>query len=154
MTLPVCNIVIAGAGFFGLTLAHQAATRLGLKVLVVERRSHIGGNATQRHGPCHRRIETHEYGSHLFHCNNEEIWNYLNGFTPFTTYRHHVQTVYQRQRSIRCRSISERSAVLVASVIANGGPCVCGDATCRNLQVEKPLTLKKRLHRADRAPAV
>src|ERR1700722_4174771 len=94
MTLPACNLVVAGAGFFGLTIAHQAATRLGLKVLVVERRDHIGGNAHSTIDPA-TGIETHVYGSHLFHCNSEEIWKYLNGFTPFTNYRHHVQTVYQ-----------------------------------------------------------
>ena len=88
------NLIIAGAGFYGLTIAHQAATKLGLKVLVVERRDHIGGNA---HSVIDRDtgIETHEYGSHLFHCNSEEVWNYLNGFTPFTGYRHHVQTIHK-----------------------------------------------------------
>jgi UDP-galactopyranose mutase len=85
------NLVIAGAGFYGLTVAHQAATKLGLKVLVIEKRNHIGGNA---HSEIDKQtgIEIHNYGSHLFHCNNSEIWDYLNSFTPFTDYRHHVLT--------------------------------------------------------------
>ncbi len=94
MTLLSYNLVVAGAGFFGLTIAHQAATRLGLKVLVIERRGHIGGNAHSVIDPA-TGIEAHVYGSHLFHCNSEEIWRYLNGFTPFTDYRHHVLTTHQ-----------------------------------------------------------
>ncbi len=85
------NLVVVGAGFYGLTIAHQAATKLGLKVLVLEKRDHLGGNAHSAIDP-DTGIEAHLYGSHLFHCNSEEIWNYLNGFTPFTDYRHHVLT--------------------------------------------------------------
>jgi UDP-galactopyranose mutase len=86
-----CNLIIVGSGFYGLTVAHQATTKLGLNVLVLERRNHIGGNAHSEIDPA-TGIETHNYGSHLFHCNSEEIWNYLNSFTPFTDYRHHVLT--------------------------------------------------------------
>lgn len=85
------NLVIAGAGFYGLTIAHQAARKLGLKVLVIEKRNHIGGNAHSAIDST-TGIEAHVYGSHLFHCNSPEIWDYLNGFTTFTDYRHHVLT--------------------------------------------------------------
>jgi UDP-galactopyranose mutase len=94
MAFSSCNLIIVGAGFFGLTIAHQAATKLGLKVLVLERRDHSGGNAHSALDP-ETGIETHVYGSHLFHCNSEEIWRYLNGFTPFTDYRHHVLSVHR-----------------------------------------------------------
>lgn len=95
MSLPQnCDLIVVGAGFYGLTVAHQAATKLGLKVLVLERRDHIGGNAHSA-VDADTGIETHTYGSHLFHCNSGEIWDYLNSFTPFTDYRHHVQTVHK-----------------------------------------------------------
>lgn len=83
------DLLVVGAGFFGLTVAHQAASRLGLKVLVIERRNHIGGNAHSEVDP-ETGIEVHTYGSHLFHCNAPQVWRYLNGFTSFTDYRHHV----------------------------------------------------------------
>jgi len=85
------DLIVVGAGFYGLTIAHQIATRLGKKVLVLERRNHIGGNAHSIRDSA-TDIETHVYGSHLFHCNSEDIWNYLNSFTPFTHYQHHVLT--------------------------------------------------------------
>jgi len=85
------QLIITGAGFYGLTIANLATTKLGLKVLVIERRDHIGGNAHSAIDP-QTGIEAHIYGSHLFHCNSEEIWNYVNSFTRFTDYRHHVLT--------------------------------------------------------------
>lgn len=88
-----CNLIVVGSGFYGLTVAHQAALK-GLKVLVLEKRDHIGGNAHSAIDPA-TGIETHIYGSHLFHCNSEEVWHYLNGFTPFTDYRHHVWTIHK-----------------------------------------------------------
>lgn len=89
---PSCGLIVVGSGFYGLTIAHQAALA-GQKVLVLERRDHIGGNAHSAIDPA-TGIEAHIYGSHLFHCSSREIWDYLNGFTPFTGYRHHVMTVH------------------------------------------------------------
>jgi UDP-galactopyranose mutase len=90
------NLVVVGAGFSGLTIAHQVATKLGLKVTVLERRNHLGGNA---HSivDADTGIEAHIYGSHIFHCNSEEIWRYVNGFTPFTDYRHHVLSLHKNK---------------------------------------------------------
>lgn len=93
MKFPPYDLLVVGAGFFGLTVAHQAATRLGKKVLVLERRDHIGGNAHSSTDP-ETGIEVHNYGSHLFHCNSADIWRYLQGFTAFTDYRHHVWTTH------------------------------------------------------------
>lgn len=87
------DLIVVGSGFYGLTVAHQAA-KAGLKVLVLERRKHSGGNAHSAIDP-DTGIETHVYGSHLFHCNSAEVWDYLNGFTPFTGYRHHVLSVHK-----------------------------------------------------------
>lgn len=88
------DLVVVGSGFFGLTIAERCATELGLKVLVLDRRNHIGGNAytspEQETG-----IEVHWYGSHLFHTSNERVWDYANRFTGFTGYRHQVFTTHE-----------------------------------------------------------
>jgi UDP-galactopyranose mutase len=83
------DLVVVGSGFFGLTIAQQAAERLGLKVLVIERRNHIGGNAYSEFDPT-TGIEVHKYGSHLFHTSNERVWEYVNRFTSFNDYKHLV----------------------------------------------------------------
>jgi UDP-galactopyranose mutase len=85
------QLVVVGAGFFGLTIAERAANVLGLRVLVIERRSHIGGNAHSS-DDAQTGIEVHSYGSHLFHTNSEHVWNYLQKFTEFTNYQHRVFT--------------------------------------------------------------
>jgi UDP-galactopyranose mutase len=83
------DLVIVGSGFFGLTVAERAATELGKRVLVLERRSHIGGNAYSEPEP-ETGIEIHRYGAHLFHTSNERVWEYVNRFTDFTDYQHRV----------------------------------------------------------------
>src|ERR1700722_3070315 len=85
------DLVVAGAGFFGLTIAECASRELGARVLVIEKRDHIGGNAHSRIDP-DTGDEVHVYGSHIFHTNSEEVWRYLHRFTEFTSYRHHVFT--------------------------------------------------------------
>ena len=85
------DLVVVGSGFFGLTVAERAATELGLKVLVLERRPHIGGNAYSEPDP-ETGIEVHVYGSHLFHTSNPRVWEYSNRFTSFTGYQHRVFT--------------------------------------------------------------
>jgi len=85
------DLVVVGAGFFGLTIAQQCAERLGRKVLVVDRRSHIGGNAYSEAEP-QTGIEVHRYGAHLFHTSNRRVWDYANQFTSFTSYVHRVYT--------------------------------------------------------------
>ena len=85
------DLVVVGSGLFGLTIAEQAATELGLKVALLDRRTHIGGNAysekEEKTG-----IEVHRYGAHLFHTSNERVWEYVNRFTQFTNYVHRVYT--------------------------------------------------------------
>ncbi|KAB1663044.1 UDP-galactopyranose mutase [Pseudoclavibacter sp. CFCC 13611] len=83
------DLLIVGSGFFGLTIAERAATQLGLKVTIIERRSHIGGNAYSEIDP-ETGIEYHKYGAHLFHTSNEHVWEYVNQFTKFTDYQHRV----------------------------------------------------------------
>ncbi|MBF0955278.1 MAG: UDP-galactopyranose mutase, partial [Actinomyces sp.] len=82
---------VVGSGLFGLTIAEQAASRWGLRVAIVERRSHLGGNAYSEIDP-ETGIEVHKYGAHLFHTSNERVWEYVNRFTSFTSYVHRVWT--------------------------------------------------------------
>ena len=85
------DLVVVGSGLFGLTIAEQAATELGLKVALLDRRSHIGGNAYSEKDK-QTGIEVHRYGAHLFHTSNERVWEYVNRFTDFTNYVHRVYT--------------------------------------------------------------
>jgi UDP-galactopyranose mutase len=88
------DLVVVGSGLFGLTVAERCARDLGLHVLVVERRHHIGGNAYTEREP-QTGIEVHRYGAHLFHTSNARVWEYVNGFTAFTGYQHRVFTIYK-----------------------------------------------------------
>jgi UDP-galactopyranose mutase len=89
VTYEEYDLVVVGSGFFGLTIAERAATELGKRVLVLDRRSHIGGNAFSEDEP-ETGIEVHRYGAHLFHTSNERVWEYVNRFTDFTGYQHRV----------------------------------------------------------------
>ena len=89
MTYAGYDLVVVGSGFFGLTVAERAAAELNKRVLVLDRRSHIGGNAYSEPEP-ETGIEIHRYGAHLFHTSNERVWEYVNRFTSFTNYQHRV----------------------------------------------------------------
>jgi len=87
------DFVVVGAGFFGTTVAERLASS-GRRVLLLEQRNHIGGNCFSKINP-ETGVECHEYGSHIFHTSNEEVWAYLNQFTGFNEYRHSVWTTYR-----------------------------------------------------------
>ena len=73
------DYLIVGSGLFGAVFAHEA-TKRGKKCLVIERRSHIGGNIyTERMD----NIDVHRYGAHIFHTSDQKIWDYVNAVTPF-----------------------------------------------------------------------
>lgn len=95
-SLGEADLVVVGAGFFGATIAHLAARLPGVKVAVLDRRPHVGGNAYSEPDPA-TGIEVHRYGAHLFHTSNADVWSYLNGFTAFTPYRHRVFSTYRGQ---------------------------------------------------------
>jgi UDP-galactopyranose mutase len=84
------DLIVVGSGFFGLTVANQAA-KDGHKVMIIERRSHPGGNAWS-YRESSSGIEVHKYGSHLFHTSNERVWKYVHNFTRFNSYQHSVWT--------------------------------------------------------------
>ena len=88
------DLVVVGSGFFGLTIAERAARELGLKVVVIDRRDHIGGNAYSE-PDAETGIEVHRYGAHLFHTSNQAVWEYVNRFTTFTGYQHKVYTTHR-----------------------------------------------------------
>ncbi|RYY47372.1 MULTISPECIES: UDP-galactopyranose mutase [unclassified Aeromicrobium] len=87
------DLVVVGAGFFGLTVAERMAEQ-GRQVHVIDRRDHIGGNAYSEAEP-RTGIEVHRYGAHLFHTSNERVWEYVNRFTAFTPYQHRVYSTYR-----------------------------------------------------------
>lgn len=88
------DLVVVGSGFFGLTVAERVAAEHGRKVLVIDRRSHVGGNAYSE-AEAQTGIEVHRYGAHLFHTSNERVWEYVNRFTSFTDYVHRVFTTHR-----------------------------------------------------------
>ena len=90
--LRAADLVVVGSGFFGLTVAERMAEEFGKRVLVLEIRDHLGGNAYSEIEPT-TGIEVHRYGAHLFHTSNERVWSYVNRFTTFTGYQHRVFTV-------------------------------------------------------------
>jgi UDP-galactopyranose mutase len=94
--LAAADLVVVGSGFFGLTVAERMAGELGRRVLVLERRSHIGGNAYSEAEP-QTGIEVHRYGAHLFHTSNRRVWDYVRRFTDFTNYQHRVYSVSKGQ---------------------------------------------------------
>ena len=87
------DLVIVGAGLFGLTVAQQAVERTGARVLIVDVRDHIGGNAYS-YMDKETGAEIHKYGAHLFHTSNKRVWDYVNRFTEFTDYTHRVYTTH------------------------------------------------------------
>ena len=84
------NYLVVGAGFSGAVIARELA-EAGHKVWVFESRNHVAGNAydyTNEHG-----IRVHEYGPHLFHTNNKEVYDYLGKFTEWVPYQHKVKAL-------------------------------------------------------------
>lgn len=90
------DVLVVGAGFYGLTIAHQISLNSNLKVLVVDKRDHLGGNAYS-YTDLQTNIEVHKYGSHLFHTSNEKVWNFVNQFATFNLYSHSVKTIHKDQ---------------------------------------------------------
>lgn len=76
------DYLIVGAGLFGSVFAQQALEK-GKKVLVIERRNHIGGNVYTKEV---EGINFHQYGAHIFHTNNKKVWDYVNRFAEFNRF--------------------------------------------------------------------
>jgi len=84
----VFDWLIVGAGFAGSVLAERVASQRGERVLLIDRRPHIGGNAYDRYNEDGLLI--HQYGPHIFHTNSKAIFDYLSQFTPWRPYEHRV----------------------------------------------------------------
>ncbi|MGZ5180867.1 MAG: UDP-galactopyranose mutase [Ramlibacter sp.] len=82
------DYLIVGAGFAGSVLAERLAKVLNQRVLIVDKRPHIGGNAYDRHDDAG--VLIHPYGPHIFHTNSADIFDYLSQFTEWRPYQHRV----------------------------------------------------------------
>ena len=85
------DYLIVGAGLYGAVFAREAADA-GKKVLVIDKRGHIGGNAYTEET---EGIQVHKYGAHIFHTSDETVWEYVNRYAAFNHYRHNVVAVYK-----------------------------------------------------------
>lgn len=88
------DFLIVGSGLYGCVLAERISSFFKKKVIIVEKRNHIGGNCfseiDKKTG-----IEYHKYGTHIFHTSIKSVWDYLKDFTEFNSYRHQVLTRYK-----------------------------------------------------------
>ena len=82
------DYLIVGAGFAGSVLAERLATQADKKILIIDKRSHIAGNAYDHYNK--DGIMVHKYGPHIFHTNSKEVFEYLGQFTPWRPYEHKV----------------------------------------------------------------
>ena len=98
--------LIVGAGFAGSVLAERLASERNERVLLIDRRNHMGGNAYDRYDESGLLI--HQYGPHIFHTNSKAIFDHLSKFTEWRPYEHRV-LARSTTSSCRFRSISTRS---------------------------------------------
>ncbi|HMF73750.1 MAG TPA: UDP-galactopyranose mutase [Flavitalea sp.] len=82
------DYLIVGAGFAGAVLAERLASQSGKRVLIVDKRSHIGGNTYDYYNS--DGLLVHKYGPHIFHTNSRDVYDYLGQFTPWRPYEHRV----------------------------------------------------------------
>jgi UDP-galactopyranose mutase len=82
------DYLVVGAGFAGSVMAERLASVADKKVLIIDKRNHIGGNAYDFYN--NDGILIHKYGPHIFHTNSKEVFNYLSKFTEWRNYQHKV----------------------------------------------------------------
>jgi UDP-galactopyranose mutase len=87
------NYIIVGSGFFGAICAYELNKR-GYKCLVLEKRNHIGGNCYTSNKD---EINIHEYGPHIFHTSNEDVWVWINQFTSFNNFTYRPVANYKNE---------------------------------------------------------
>ena len=83
------DYLVVGAGFAGATIAERLAAHAGKRVLICDKRPHIGGNAYDYHDE--HGVLIHKYGPHIFHTNSAEVFGYLSRFTEWRPYQHRVR---------------------------------------------------------------
>ncbi|MCP4147033.1 MAG: UDP-galactopyranose mutase [bacterium] len=84
------DYLVVGAGFSGCTIAERLANETGKRVLLVEKRNHVGGNCIDEYNDDGILVQT--YGPHIFHTKSKEAWDYISRFTQFNQYVHRVIT--------------------------------------------------------------
>ena len=89
------DYLIVGAGFAGSVLAERLASQHGARVLLIDRRPHVGGNAYDE--PNKAGILYHKYGPHIFHTNSDQVVDYLSQFTQWRPYEHRVRAFVRGQ---------------------------------------------------------
>ena len=122
------DCLVIGAGFAGAVTARELAERAGKRVLVLERRDHIAGNAYDR--PDAHGILIHQYGPHIFHTSNERVYRYLSRFTQWRDYQHRVVAQVHGTEmpvpfdltSLELAFGKEKAAALEAKLLAAYGP--------------------------------
>lgn len=87
------DYLIVGAGLFGSIFAYEAQKR-GKRSLVIDKRDHIGGNIYTKNI---EGINVHQYGAHIFHTSNNEVWNYINQFAKFNRYTNSPIAIYKNE---------------------------------------------------------
>ena len=90
------DTIIVGAGFAGTVLAERLAAQNNQRILVIDKRQHIGGNCYDcfdDHG-----VLIHKYGPHLFHTDNKAVFDYLSNFTQWQPYQHEVLAFIDGQK--------------------------------------------------------
>ena len=92
-TMQKYDYLVVGAGLFGATFAYEAAKR-GKRVKVIEKRDHIAGNIYTKEIDG---IQVHQYGAHIFHTSNKEVWDYVNQFAEFNRYTNSPVANYKGQ---------------------------------------------------------
>ncbi len=121
------DAVVVGSGFAGAVTARQLAEQGGLRVLVIEKRDHIAGNAYDEYDQAG--ILVHRYGPHIFHTNSQEAYDYLARFTEWSGYQHKVladwfgtyMPVPFNKNSMEIAFGAEKAARLIEKLIATFG---------------------------------
>jgi UDP-galactopyranose mutase len=90
------DFLIVGSGFYGSVLAERIANVLRKKVIIIDKRNHIGGNCFSKINK-ETKIEYHKYGTHIFHTSSEKVWKYISNFFTLNTYRHQVLSKYKNK---------------------------------------------------------
>ena len=90
------DYLIVGCGLYGSVIAERISSVLGKKVIIIDKRDHIAGNIYSVKDSS-TGIEYHKYGTHIFHTGNEIVWKYVNQFTTFNSYKHHLLTKYKNK---------------------------------------------------------
>ena len=85
------DYLIVGSSFFGSICAYEL-NKQGYKVCVIDKKNHLGGNCytSNRDG-----IHVHDYGPHIFHTSNEEVWTWINQFVKFNNFRYSPLAIYK-----------------------------------------------------------